>query len=913
MKPFCAHCNRLHLKSKLPAYFLPQDVVPATLPGDEPEYRLRIHSVIKGPDPHFSGSVSIAVDVRNSVDAFPINALDMELSDVKFADCTGAVHMAKLTVDPVKQQVMLSFDQKLPVGPGLLTIGNYRASFNKKLKGFYLSSVVGENGETYTVGCTQSEPADFRRWVPSFDQPGPVDYKCKFSVVAEVPADQAVRSNGADLRVEHLPNGNKLVYFETSNRLPTYVIAQVVGDLESSDPIEVGGDPIDAGGVEVRVWAPPGNKHLMGFALEVVRRGLPELEKFHGQKYPNRKLDLIAVPGFAAGAMENDGMFTFRMEYVLVNQATATVAQLLQVAIIVLHELDHTWDGNRHTMEDWSQLSLNELRATFMSNLIADKLFPEFRVWDKFAQDRAAAMDVDSLKSTRSVVSPVETLEATEAQFDVITYQKGSAVLRAMQTALDARVENGFQRGMQSFNKDPRYDWGNATTEELWTSISEATGYDVLSFMEGWTKQSGFPIVSVKRAGGSSIVVRQTRFTLDAGPESDQLWQVPLFVRAYDRDGNATETLLDLDEREQVFDLGADFQWIVVNAGGHGFYHTSYDDELFQRLAANAQTKLSGVERFILLNDAWAALQTGRLSAKLYLELVLTFQHDREPNVWRIISMSLGHLGSFGSEKCRSTMCTLIGELTAPLYQELGWRRFPGETPQVTELRGLILGIMGRQRLPGFERLARKNAYLPWLAGADDIDADVLAAAIGAVATEGDAGTHAELFALIDSAVGAGAAPKLRNLTPQQKTMVLTALTRLRESALAQLTLSMVFDGRIELQMSGSVVSFLLANSSVRYGVWATFKERFAELSEKLPISLLMRAVQGIGCLDRPEDEQDVQEFLSQHAERFTGSEVLLSQVVDHQHLNIAVRARCEPEMEAIADQLLATLRSRSN
>lgn len=905
MKTFCAHCNRLHVKSKLPAYFLPQDVVPATLPGDEPEYLIRIHSVIKGPDPHFSGSVSIAVDVRNSVDAFPINALDMELSDVKFGDCTGVVHTAKLSVDPVKQQVLLSFDQKLPVGPGLLTIGNFWASFNKKLKGFYLSSVIGDNGETYTVGCTQSEPADFRRWVPSFDQPGPVDYKCKFAVSAEVPADQVVRSNGADLLVEFLPSGNKLVHFETSNRLPTYVIAQVVGDLESSDPIDVGG-------VEVRVWAPPGNKHLMGFALDVVRRGLPELEKFHGQKYPNRKLDLIAVPGFSAGAMENDGMFTFRMEYVLVDQAAATIMQLLQVAIIVLHELDHTWDGNRHTMEDWSQLSLNELRATFMSYLIADRLFPEFNVWDKFAQDRAAAMDVDSLKSTRSVVSPVDTLEQCEAQFDVITYQKGSAVLRAMQTCLDALVKDGFQRGMQSFNNDPRYDWGNATTEQLWTAISEATGYDVLSFMEGWTKQSGFPIISVKRAGGSSIAVRQTRFTLD-GSESEQLWQVPLFVRAYDKGGNASESLLHLDEREQVFDLGADFQWIVVNAGGHGFYHTSYDDELFQKLAANAQAKLTGVERFILLNDAWAALQTDRLSARLYLELVLTFQHDREPNVWRIISMSLCHLGSFGSRKCRSTMRSLVAELTDPLYEELGWKRFPGETPQTTELRGLILGIMGRQSLPGFERLARKYAYLPWLAGADDIDADVLNAAVGAVATDGDAGTHKELCALIDPDAGAVAVNKSRTLTPQQKTMVLTALTRLRESALAKLTFSMVFDDRIDLQMSGSVIGFLFANSSVRYVAWAMFKERFAELFEKLPINLLMRAVQGIGYLDLPEDAQDVREFLSQHAESFNGSEVPVSQVVDRQHLNIAVRTRCEPELEAVADELLATLRSRSN
>ncbi|RTL36760.1 MAG: M1 family peptidase [Candidatus Melainabacteria bacterium] len=897
MKQFCAHCRKLHLKSALPAYFLPQDVVPATLPGDEPEYRLRIHSIIKGADPHFSGSVTIAVDVRNPVDAFPINAVEMQISDVTFEDCNGVVHTASIREDAEKEQFWFHFDEKLPVGRGLLSVGNYRAAFNKKLKGFYLSSVKGANGETYTVGCTQSEPADFRRWVPSFDQPGPVDYKCKFSVVAEVPADQAVRSNGDDLRVEYLPSGNKVVYFETSNRLPTYVIAQVVGDLESSDPKWVGS-------VEVRVWAPPGNKHLMDFALEVVSRGLPLLEEFHGQKYPNRKLDLIAVPGFSAGAMENDGMFTFRMEYVLIDRLKATVAQLLQVAIIVLHELDHTWDGNRHTMEDWSQLSLNELRATFMSYLIADKLFPEFKVWDNFAQGRAAAMDVDSLKSTRSVVSPVRTIKECEAQFDVITYNKGSAVLRMMQTCLDALVKDGFQSGMQAFNNDPRYDWGNATTEQLWDSIGEVTGLDVRGFMEGWTKQSGFPNISVKRAGKSSITVRQARFTLEPGDvESEQLWQVPLFVRAYGEDGKAFETLLHLDEREQVFDLGADFQWLVVNAGGHGFYHTSYDDELFEQLAANAQEKLTGVERFILLNDAWAALQTGRLSASIYMKLLLTFKYDRDPNVWRIISMSLGRLGSYGSEKCRETVRAVVEELTAPLYTELGWKRSQGESPQTTELRGRILAIISRQRLPGFERLARKNAYLPWLAG-EDVDGDVLNAAIFSVATEGDAGTYAELFGLLN--------PAVKVLTPQQITMVLTALTLLSEPALAENTLSEILNDRIDQQMAGSVIGFLFANSRVRYRVWAMFRERFAELADKLTISLLLRGLNGLGDLDRPEDAQAVQEFLSLHAEKLTGSEVLVSQIVDRQHLNIAMRARCEPDMETVVDELLVLVRGIS-
>lgn len=898
MKKFCAHCQALSYTPTRPAYFLPSDVVPATFSNGEAEYHIHLAPVIEGDDPHFSGSVTIAVDVRNSVCEFPINAVEMELSNVTFRDCTGKTHVARLREDAEKQEVWLCFDEHLPVGPGLVSVGHYRANFNEKLKGFYLSSSVGPDGKKTTIGCTQSEPADFRRWVPSFDQPGPVDYKCRFSVSAEVDADLVVRSNGAIISEEPIDGGKKLVRFATTNRLPTYVIALTVGDLESSDPIQVGD-------VEIRVWAPPGNKHLMSFALEVARRALPALEEFHGQKYPNRKLDLMGIPGFAAGAMENDGMFTFRLEYLLVNRAAATIMQLLMVAIVVIHEMDHTWDGNRHTMEDWSQLSLNELRATFMAYLIADSLFPEFHVWEAFAQSRAAAMDVDSLKNTRCVVSPVDRLEQTEAQFDVITYQKGSAVLRAMQTCLDAQVRDGFKLGMQAFNCDPRYDWGNASTEQLWLSISEATGFDVLSFMEGWTKQPGFPMITVKRASQSAIVVRQARFSFDpAQPEGEQLWQVPLFVRAFTADGGIIETLLHLEDREQTFDLGRDFEWIVVNAGGHGFYHTTYEAELFEQLSANAQSALSGVERFILLNDAWAALQTGQLGVKPYLKMLLNFKSDRNPNVWRIISMSLGHLGSFGGERCQSAIRAFAEDLTVTLYNELGWKRVDGETPQTTELRGIILGILGRRNIGWFERLARKYAYLPWLAGAEDVDADVLSAAIGAIASGGDASTHAELLDLV---VENSAGPR-KVLTPQQKSMVLGALTRLNEPSLACSTFARALNFDIEQQMVGTVIGSLLANSRVRYAVWALFKEHFVELTEKLPSNLLMRGIQGVAALDQPEDEADVREFLASQAERLKGSEVLVNQTLDGQRLNIAIRTRCEPELEAFADELFALL-----
>ncbi len=874
-----------------PAYMLPMDVMPLDLP-DLPGYQITLAPEIYGDNPHFEGSVAISILVNTPVKEFPINSVDLHLQMVRVTDSTGNPRKPILREDPENERVWLCFDEELATGKGEIFI-KYRGKFNPQLQGFYLSEYQNEQGETETIASTQSQPADFRRWVPSFDQPGPTGYKSRFQFTVVVDADLTVRSNAEITEVKGVPStndevkrcgGKKKVCFAPTNMLPTYVAALAIGKLESSDPIMVSG-------VEVRIWGTPGKKHLMDFALEVLERGLPLLENFHGAKYPNKKLDLIAVPNFPFGAMENDGMFIFREELLLVDKARATVAQFARVAEVVLHEADHTWDGNKITMMDWSQLSLNELRATFMAQLIADMIYPEWDTWTRFAQSRAQAMLVDGLENTRPIVSVINHVNECPSIVDAITYLKGSAVMRQGQMFLDMTIPGGFERGVQHFNT--LYEWGNASTEQLWDAIGEKTGFDFTAFMDTWMLQPGFPTVTVTRNGASKITVSQSPFKyLHEAGDADQLWQIPLFIRTYTNKSDdcmipeisytVKEHVLLLTEREQTFDLG-DFNWLVVNAGGHGFYRVQYDNELLSKVLSHLQTDLSAVERFNVLNDAWALLQAGSMNVSSYLGLVKKYENEHDPNVWKLISSSLIKLGQIAPVSAQCAFKEFVFDVALKRFQELGWEAHEDDTPQISELRGTIIGLLGYQKFDEIINQTEMYAYFPWLNN-EAVDADVLNAAVRVLALNGGKVTYAKFVGHL----------KKNDLTPQQERMFLEALCCFPDSKSAAKTLDMIDSGEIKAQMGGILINWLMQQTdAVRDYTWQFVKDEFEELKGKFPTGLFIRALEGARFLDKPENSADVADFFAANAALLKGSEKPVAQTLEWQRINTAFRRRC--------------------
>ena len=373
--------------------------------------------------------------------------------------------------------------------------------------------------------------------------------------------------------------------------MSTYLVAFIVGPLEATAPVDVGGIPL-------RLVHVPGKGHLAGFGLDVGAFALQWFQRYYGIPYPSDKVDLVALPDFAAGAMENLGCITFRESVLLVDPATATQTEEQLVADVVSHELAHMWFGDLVTMRWWNGIWLNEAFATFMEVAACDAFRPAWRRWETFGLERTAAFETDSLASTRPVEFEVVSPADADGMFDVLTYEKGGALLRMLEQYLG---EERFRDGIRHYLSKHRF--GNTETSDLWDALEATSGEPVRRIMDSWIWQEGYPLVTAALSDdGDEVILRQRRFLFgdelrdDGTPLPDTRWAIPVQIRQVaaaaspDAAVSATQEvkiLLDVDER--TVPLVSPDAVVVVNSGGHGFYRVAYDDSLRSRLAAAAQ------------------------------------------------------------------------------------------------------------------------------------------------------------------------------------------------------------------------------------------------------------------------------------------------------------------------------------
>ncbi len=551
----------------------------------------------------FSGEEKISLQVGEPVREIVLNAAELELHGARLVLEDGRNLAAQIRLDGENEQATLSFSQAVPPGRCALHI-NFSGILNDKLHGFYRSTYRDASGREKPLACTQFESTDARRAFPCWDEPA---FKAVFQVTLVIDEKLAAISNASVVRQTKLPEtGKKEIVFADTIKMSTYLVAFIVGEFEATDPVTVGNTPL-------RVWAVPGKKHLAGFALAVGKASLEHFSRYYDLPYPGDKLDLIAIPDFASGAMENLGAITFRETALLVDAEKAARTELERVADVVSHENAHMWFGDLVTMKWWNGLWLNEAFATFMEMLAVDAWKPEWRRWDSFTVSRAAAMQVDGLKSTRPVEFPVERPEEAAGMFDVLTYEKGASVLRMLEQYLGAEP---FRDGIRLYLR--RHAYANAETTDLWDALEEATKQPVRALMDSWIFQAGYPLISVKKDSGGLQLSQQIFRYLQDGSDLERKWHVPVSVRAATKSGIASKTVL-MTEKEQRVPLDGEIEWAVVNAGAHGFYRVRYDESLLAALKQGMQEKLSAVERFSLINDTWAATLAGLASLDQYL------------------------------------------------------------------------------------------------------------------------------------------------------------------------------------------------------------------------------------------------------------------------------------------------------
>ena len=389
------------------------------------------------------------------------------------------------------------------------------------------------------LATTQMESTDARRAFPCFDEP---EFKATFEVTLIVDEGLNAYSNSPVAEEIPEPDGRRQVHFAPTMVMSTYLVAFIVGPLEHTDPVDVGGVPL-------RVVHPPGKGHLTAFALDVGAHALRFFTDYFGIPYPGDKLDMVAIPDFAAGAMENLGCVTYRESALLVDPATAARVELERVADVVCHEIAHMWFGDLVTMKWWNGIWLNEAFATFMEVLAVDAYEPEWQRWVSFGVEREAAMAVDGLHSTRPVEFPVGRPEEAEGMFDVLTYQKGGSVLRMLEQFIGPDV---FREGIHDYLVTHAYS--NTETADLWNALERSSGRPVATIMDTWINQGGYPLMTVGEGGA----VAQQPFSYSGSPGGaiGSRWQIPIMYRSLGSDDSWAESGLLTAPSGTVDDVG---------------------------------------------------------------------------------------------------------------------------------------------------------------------------------------------------------------------------------------------------------------------------------------------------------------------------------------------------------------------
>jgi puromycin-sensitive aminopeptidase len=845
---------------------LPRTVVPS-------RYDIRLEPDLDTAT--YAGEEAIQVEVRDAVDEIQLNAVELTVTRAVAEGPDGIRLEASPSLDPESDRLHLRFPRALRPGDWTLRL-TFRGILNDQLHGFYRSTFKDAEGRTHVMAATQFEAVDARRAFPCWDEPA---FKAVFGVTLVVPEGYAAVSNTAPVREEAAGPAKRAVTFADTIRMSTYLVAFIVGELVSTEPVMVGKTPL-------RVWCVPDKLHLAGFARSAGAFCLDFFERYYGIQYPGDKLDLLAIPDFASGAMENLGAITFRETALLVDEAAASHGELERVADVVAHEVAHMWFGDLVTMAWWNGIWLNEAFATFMEMLAVDAWKPDWRRWVSFGVSRAAAMGVDGLHSSRPIEYDVRAPRDCEAMFDLLTYEKGASVLRMLEQHVGPDT---FREGVRLYLRWHEYE--NAETTDLWKALGEASGQPIPEVMDGWVFRPGYPLVEA-RAEGARLVLTQRRFTYLGEPtpagvdEPPPLWRVPVTLRAA-VGGRIVERKLLLGAAADDLALPGAPEWVVVNAGGHGFYRVGYAPPLLDRLLGHLAS-LAPIERFGLVADCFALAQAGDIAAETFLELTARFRDETDRNVWAAIVGALVYVNRAIDDEERGSLESLVRDRLRPAARRLGWEPRPGEDELTRQLRGDLLralGVLGDDHAVQSEARER---YARYRADEHAVDPNVLPALIAILARAGGEAEYAEFLERFR-----------RARSPQEEQRYLYALVAFRQPELITRTLERTVDGEIRSQDAPYVVRAALTSVWGRGLAWEFVKGHWETMRRLYPPSAFRRLFDGVSALVRPEWEAEVRAFFPAHGITLGGK--LLDQYLEQ--LRVAVRFR-EREAAGIAAYL---------
>jgi aminopeptidase N/puromycin-sensitive aminopeptidase len=599
--------------------------------------------------------------------------------------------------------------------------------------------------------------------------------------------------------------------------MSTYLVAMMVGDFEC-----ISGS---ADNTPIRVCSVPENKPYLGFAETAAENILKFYNRYFTIKYPFNKLDIIALPDFSAGAMENTAAITYREELLLINEKTASIDQRKTVVDVLAHEMAHQWFGDLVTMKWWNDIWLNEGFATWMSNKPTEAWKPEWNVAMDEIQGTGGALNTDRIATIRHIRADAETPAEIGALFDGIAYDKTAAVLRMIESYVGSEP---FRAGVNRYLS--KHAYGNATAEDFWNAETTATRKPVDRIMATFVNQSGAPLIDIRTqctAGHTEISLSQRRFfadrsKLEAG--SPEQWQVPVCLKT---PGSRPATCELLTEKKKTVQINGCAPWVFANATGRGYYRVSYDSEAIRNISAAAEASLTPEERISFLNDSWAMVSVGRQSIADFLNTVTAMKSDRTRAV---VEAMLGPLrqihGDIASSADRPAFEAWTRQLLRPLAQELGSTAKPGDSDELRQLRAVVLRTLGSAGNDP-EVVARARLVTEaYMKDPNSVDPTALPDAIALTASHGDTVLYEKFRDCMKNA-----------RTPDEFYTYLRNLENFRDPDLALRTAQLFLTPEVKGQDVYQILGVVGNRDTQKVG-WDFVKSHFTELRDKLGAEL---------------------------------------------------------------------------
>ena len=765
------------------------------------------------PHARFEGTETIRVQVDVPTTRIVVNAAEIHFASVTI-DAGAATQTAAVTLDATRDTATFVVPTTLPKGPAAIHI-RYAGILNDKLRGFYLSA-----GDSRNYAVTQFESTDARRAFPCFDEPA---FKATFDVTLTIDRSDMAISNGRVIADMPGPGvAQHTVTFSTTPQMSSYLVAMAVGNFEC---LEATTD-----GVPIRICTSPGKTALGQIALQSAQQILAYYNAYFAIRYPYGKLDVLAVPDFASGAMENTAAIFFREIDLLADNRTASTDTRKDIASGLAHEMAHQWFGDLVTMRWWDDLWLNEGFATWMANRPLASMKPEWNIPVDEAVENQAALGLDALRSTRPVHADVNTPAEIDAAFDGIAYEKGAAVLRMIERYVGAAT---FRDGINAYLQ--AHSYGNATSQDFWRAIATTSGKPIDRIMPTFINQPGAPLVSVSTTCVGSrtrVTLHQQRFFVDREllkKGSPERWQIPVCVTP---SGATAATCIVLSQPTQTLELdtpscastSSSPPGVFANAGAAGYYRTAYAPEALRAMAPRVEAELTAPERLTLLDDAWTLVQAGLHSAADYLTVAAAYGRESASGVLTELGGHLAFIDRYLTTGVTRGPFDAFARTTArPLFDALGFDPAPDESDERRAVRAAVIEILGTTGNDGDVAGAARQALDRALAGGPPLDPTVAASIVRVAAEHGDARLYNALMAASQGAA-----------SPNERTMYLNAASRFQDTAVIDRALQAALRPDMRSQDTPNYLAGFFSNPTARPRAWAFVKSNWSVLEPKL-------------------------------------------------------------------------------